>query len=191
MAYRTKLYSLEDESDKPKWVGPIDADRGESFTKLRLRLEEWTIFQWKFDFWDDEEKCRLNQVLERLNTIQDTVYVIKSDDEEPSCKRQRLPNDVVLDSIEGLVNGQGSEGPRDSSLGEHIVDPIGFSQIGACTSNVESSGEVHLKSTLVPLEIMDKYQRGEEKLRKELGLISLEDHMWCLKSWDKDGVGVV
>jgi hypothetical protein len=191
MAYRTKLYSLQDESNKPKWVGPIDADPGESYSKLRFRLEEWTVFQWKFDFWDDEEKCRLNQVLERLNTIQDTVYVIKSEDEEPPCKRQRLPEDVVLDSIEGLVDGLGNEKPPNSSLGEHIVDLVGSSEIGARIGDGESGGEVNVKSTLVPLEIMNKYQRGEEKLRKELGLISLEDHMWCLKSWDKDGVGVV
>lgn len=105
MAYRTKLYSLQVKFYKPKWVEPIDADRGESSSKLRLRLEEWTVFQWKFDFWDDEEKCRLYQVLERLNTIQDTVYVIKSVAEEPPCKQQRLPNNVVLDPIKGLVNG--------------------------------------------------------------------------------------
>ena len=34
MAYWTKLYSLQDEFDKPKWVGPIDADPGESYSKL-------------------------------------------------------------------------------------------------------------------------------------------------------------
>ena len=115
-----------------------------------MRLEEWTVFPWKFDFWDDEEKCRLNKVLDHLNTIQNMVYVIKFEDEEPSCKRQRLPEDVVLDSIEGLVDGLGSEEPPNLSMGEHIVDLLCFSQIGACTCDGESGGEIHLKSTLVP-----------------------------------------
>lgn len=71
------------------------------------------------------------------------------------------------------------------------MDPVGFSQISASIGNGELGGEVHLKFTLVPPETMNRYHRGEKKLRKELGLISLEDHMWCLKSWDKDGVWVV
>jgi hypothetical protein len=48
-----------------------------------------------------------------------------------------------------------------------------------------------LSSTLVSKEVMDKYQQLEQKLKKELALISLEDHVWYLKLRDVSGVGVV
>ena len=48
-----------------------------------------------------------------------------------------------------------------------------------------------LKSTLITKEVMNMYLKGEEKLCKELHLISLEDHDWKLKSWDQDNEYVV
>lgn len=57
--------------------------------------------------------------------------------------------------------------------------------------NVEVVEEILLKSVLIGKEVLELYQRGEQKLWKELKDISLEDHLWTLKTWDKDGAAIV
>ena len=43
----------------------------------------------------------------------------------------------------------------------------------------------------LPIEVANRYMTGEEKLRKELQLISLEVHKWRLKSIDMDRAALV
>ena len=38
---------------------------------------------------------------------------------------------------------------------------------------------------------MQWYVKEEERLRYELKQLCLEDHLWFLKSWDQNGVGVI
>ena len=47
-----------------------------------------------------------------------------------------------------------------------------------------------LKSTLVIAEVMARYLLAKEKFRKELRVITLEDHQWPLRSLDHNFVGV-
>jgi hypothetical protein len=51
--------------------------------------------------------------------------------------------------------------------------------------------ESNLKSIMIPKEIMGKYLVVVEKLKKKLIGISLDDHLWSLKSWDQNGIGIV
>jgi hypothetical protein len=51
--------------------------------------------------------------------------------------------------------------------------------------------EFDLQSLLIPQEAIDKYKMCHARLKKELKLISLEDHIWTLKSFDNNNVGVV
>jgi hypothetical protein len=51
--------------------------------------------------------------------------------------------------------------------------------------------EFDLQSLLVLQEAIDKYKMCHARLKKELKLISLEDHVWTLKSFDNNNIGVV
>ena len=48
-----------------------------------------------------------------------------------------------------------------------------------------------LKSTLVSAKVMPRCFLTKEKLRKDLKLITLEDHQWHSRSLDHNFVGVV
>ena len=60
-----------------------------------------------------------------------------------------------------------------------------------CSGVVDVEEEEVLKSVLVPKEVIKKYQHQEQRLKKELEHIALEDHIWYLKSWDINRIGVV
>lgn len=191
MATKIKLFSLENEGDDPEFIGPIDVEEGQSFALLRVKLEEVGVIEWPFQFWDASESCRIRPRLERLNTVQPTMYVIpvtiESNDRQ---KRMRVADASFVNDSEQIFVAEGalSEGPSPV-----MVDPVSTNPE---TSRVSGSDEVHdspalLSSTLIPREVMDWYLRAEEKLRKELNQIALEDHSWSLRSWDESGVGIV
>jgi hypothetical protein len=48
-----------------------------------------------------------------------------------------------------------------------------------------------LQSKKLPKEILLKYQHHEEKLRREVVAISLNDNLWHLKSWNANGMAIV
>jgi hypothetical protein len=66
--------------------------------------------------------------------------------------------------------------------------PPGSSRVSTEDSDIP---EFDLKSVLVPKEAMEKYKSGHACLKRELQLISLDDHIWSLKSFDVNSVGVV
>ena len=194
MAIRIKIYALDHEDAEPRWIGPVRADDGASYSSLRERLESVGILPWKFQFWDIEDSCRINVKLESLNSILPVVHVIPAEGEGGAgFKRQRIERDDI-ESVGGL--------PSNSAELEGTTDPVERSAtvIPASTSRVTGSSpveaplvvpEIWLQSTLISAEIMDKYILEEENLRRKLKGISLEDHDWKLKSFDHNGVGVV
>lgn len=62
---------------------------------------------------------------------------------------------------------------------EILENPPSWSRVS------ESSEESFFKSQIVSAEIMAMYTQGEEKLRKALKDIFLDDHKWCLKSYNQ------
>ena len=59
VASRVKLFSLEDESSTPKFLGPCNCKDNESYKELRLRLESVGCLERPFAFWDIEECCKI------------------------------------------------------------------------------------------------------------------------------------
>ena len=55
----------------------------------------------------------------------------------------------------------------------------------------EIGSEVYLLSTLISIDVMEKYNATVVKLRKELESMDFADHLWNLKSYDLIGVPVV
>ena len=194
MAIRIKIYALDHEDAEPRWIGPVRADDGASYSSLRERLESMGILPWKFQFWDIEDSCRINVKLESLNSIFLVVHVIPAEGEGGvGFKRQRIERDDI-ESVGGLPSNSAElEGTTDPSEKSATVIPASTSRVTG-SSPIDAPlvvPEIWLQSTLISAEIMDKYILEEENLRRKLKGISLEDHDWKLKSFDHNGVGVV
>jgi hypothetical protein len=78
---KVALYTLENESCEPVFEGPIGCCEGDTCRDLRSRLESTGIINWPFQFWDSDQKCRIKMKLERLNHIEDRIYVVRRDEE--------------------------------------------------------------------------------------------------------------
>jgi hypothetical protein len=138
------------------------------YAQFRQFLEDDNNVEWPFEFWDSEEKCRMNPKLESFNPIAGVVTVIPAN-----------------------TNPYGSTECRDEEevhILPNSVPPLGESRE---SSTIKESAKDDFASTLVLMEVMDKYIGDAEKLRKELKHISLDDHTWTLHSRDSNGVGVV
>ncbi|CAK9276077.1 unnamed protein product [Sphagnum jensenii] len=48
-----------------------------------------------------------------------------------------------------------------------------------------------MKATFLSIEVLQKYNRVVDKLKVEMKKTSIDNHMWCLKSWQKDGKTIV
>lgn len=48
-----------------------------------------------------------------------------------------------------------------------------------------------MKATFLSTEVLQKYNRVVDKLKVEMKRTSIDDYMWCLKSWKKDGKAIV
>jgi hypothetical protein len=48
-----------------------------------------------------------------------------------------------------------------------------------------------MKATFLSTDVLEKYNRAVDKLKVEMKRSSIDDHMWCLSSWEKDGNAIV
>jgi hypothetical protein len=48
-----------------------------------------------------------------------------------------------------------------------------------------------MKATFLSTEVLRKSNKTGDKLKVEMKKINIDDHMWCLKSWEKDGKAIV
>ena len=87
--------------------------------------------------------------------------------------------------------GTAGEGPHEpESTDQELLNPAPTANF--TTSEEQSVTAVQgMESTLVPKESLLWYKKGEEKLREDLKLVSIDDHDWSLRSWDHSGLGVV
>lgn len=190
MASSTKIFAIEIEGDTPEYVGPINyVELDWTYANLRDYLQNNSVLDWQFQFWDIEESSRIRVKLERLNTIPSKVYVIQdSVVGERLVKCPRVGDaSVVFDSI-----GTGVSKFPDCDPVE-IPDEDGLQQNLASTSVVSHTETTLplLNSKVISKDVLQWYTKGEDKLRKDLAHITLEDHIWMLKSWDQNGVAVV
>jgi hypothetical protein len=109
------------------------------------------------------------------------VYVVRISTDRPDLSKRRRVEDwsYVFDSLENEpLDLEFEDCPQ---VGSNITYPLASSRISS-TADVNELPECPLKSTLISKEAMDRYSKGEEKLRKELKQISLEDHEWHVRS---------
>jgi hypothetical protein len=161
----------------------IDAANAERYVSLCLRLEEFGVVDWSFNFWDVEAKCRMKGKLEGMTTVDPEVYVIPCLPEDGAPRKRQRVGDffVVFDSL-APVAGSDIEVLEFANLpsdGELLLERHDSSR-GRATAFKEQP----LKSILISKEVMQWYVKGEERLRYELKQHCLEDHSWFLKSWD-------
>ena len=65
------------------------------------------------------------------------------------------------------------------------------SDLVACSRVSATNEESLLQSEIVSKEVMALYIEGKLKLRKVLTYLSLDDHDWCLKSYDSHSKAIV
>lgn len=175
----------------------MDAEEGTSLLSLRERLEELNVFKrlGTFQFWDVEECCRIDGDFEALNSIKDSIHLIPTDsDLEVHCsKRPRLGN--VGESV-GTGNDVGDNVQlehvaRDPKSTEtRFTDPIFTTKVATSEEHSCTNGE-GLKSTLLPRNVLQWYLNAEDKLRGNLKVQGMDNHVWSLQLWDQDGATVV
>ena len=187
------LWTLLSEDANPQCLGSLDCTENDSYAALRVLLEEAEILDDGFDFWDPSLKCRIRKKLERLNKIGSDAFMIP----------------VVGEANVGATVGEKRKRPSSpaSGNGEEMVSVLNLPfddndpplESGLFDSEVGSTlptatFEVLLddmKSTLLSAEVLAKYSTAVDKLKVEMKRTTVDDHMWCLKSWDKDGKGIV
>jgi hypothetical protein len=76
MCFEMKLFSLANSNASPKAIGPCECVDGYTYAKLRPLLEGIHIVDWPFEFFDVENRCRINYKLEGLNRLSLDVYVL-------------------------------------------------------------------------------------------------------------------
>ena len=190
---RITLWTLEDEFADPEYLGKVDVSGATTLEALRFTFESNDILEWAFDFWDVEDKRRIRKKLERLNGFTKLVHVIWLEEgKSDSTKRQRLADGsftvTTVDAIPVV------EEPEFIEVEVEKEDPT---VLGVDSSRV--SGDIEfarvnnnpLKSLLLSNEVMDRYLERAKKLRAELKRVAMDDHSWCLKTFDLNGKGVV
>jgi hypothetical protein len=188
MPTKVVLYTLQSEASAPELEGPMGCCEGDTCADLRVRLEAAGVLDWSFQFWDYDQNCRIKNKMERLNLIGNNVYVIRCSDVGSELGKRTFEEAFgdTLDADLGFTVGV--EEPVVIEALSDSMPPPESSRVNK--SDVEIP-EFDLKSLLVPQEAINKYKMCHTRLKKELKLISLEDHVWTLKSFDNNNIGVV
>jgi hypothetical protein len=163
MAFKVTLYSIKDEGSTPQYESPLSATLGDN---------KWMMTKF-----------------EKFNVFSDEVIVIpRIDSASDLSKRGKMTDErgVVLDS--GCALLQFCEiTASDNGDGEGMQPALSSRVAG----EEDPRTDPHLCSVLVSDEVMRRYKQAEEKLRKELVVVFLDDNIWYLKSWDSNGLGIV
>lgn len=192
---KVKIYSFDIEDGGKDWVGTVDVNDGDSYAALRVVLDDPPALDWPYDFWDVEEGCRIRQKLERLNKLPSEVLIVRqAEGVEEGAKRRRVEDaNFNIDWNSGTDNGDVGGQASTEPLSTADTNPAASSRVSvsAGIEGDDTGSEPMLQSVLISKEVLGWYQSGEEKLRKDLANVSLEDHIWHLKTWDQHKVAVV
>lgn len=192
------LWTLFSEDANPQCLGSLDCTENDSYAALRVLLEEAEILDGDFDFWDPSLKCRIRKKLERLNKIGSDAFMIPAVGEgdigptvgEKRRKRPRSPAHLSSGNGEEMVSGLNLPFDDDPPPVSLFDSEVGSTLPTTSTATVEVLLD-DMKSTLLSTEVLAKYSAAVDKLKVEMKRTTVDDHMWCLKSWDKDGKGIV
>lgn len=188
---RITLWTLEGDFADPEYFGKVDIGGASTLEALRVTLESNDVLEWPFEFWDTEDKRRVRKKLERLNAFSKDVYVIQAkEDLNEGNKRRRLRDgSFTVTAVEiPPLSDNSLDVQEDVATATSL--PAGSSRVSAIADSAEVT-DTPLKSTLLPLDVMDRYLERAKKLRAELQKVAMSDHEWWLKSFDLNGAGVV
>jgi hypothetical protein len=181
--HKVKLFCLEDDNSTAELNGRVSCQPNESYADFWGRLELVQCVEWSFDFWDVEEHSRIKSRMEGVDTIGEFVY-----EGEDHAKRRRIEATGTLrDGLEFGVAEDEREDLHDDLL--DFAEPPASSRVSG--SDVDDYSQHDMQSLLLSKEVQEKYLRSAAKLKKELQNLNLDDTLWNLRSWDKNGVVVV
>jgi hypothetical protein len=64
MAFAVRLHTFVDSTTDPKFVGSVDCEAIDSYMQFRRLLEDISVVDWWFLFWDNTNHCTINPKLE-------------------------------------------------------------------------------------------------------------------------------
>lgn len=144
-------------------------------------MEEKGALEWPFQFWDNEEKCRLRQKMEGLNDMVADVYVqpLRGEVQEPS-KRHRLDDGSHVADLnyEGVAE---EDCTRSEDRATELLpdEPLGSSRVTGSITITEALDHQN-DSKHLPKDVWERYLEGAEKLKRALKCSSQEDNRWVL-----------
>ena len=59
MAMQVKMWTMDADFGIPKFYSKVKLLLDKTYASLWLRLEEKQALEWPFQFWDNEERCRI------------------------------------------------------------------------------------------------------------------------------------
>jgi hypothetical protein len=178
MASKIKLYLLDCGDVDAEFVERINTVNGETYASLRLRLHEFGVVEWSFNFWDVEGNCQIRGKLEGMTTIDPHVYLIPSPEIESGPRKCHC----------GLhVSAKVDSASPHSDPTVDVLPVVNFpfdddTTVGSSLEMRDTGTEPLLKSTFITNEVRQSYLKVEQKLRDALKAICLGDHEWCVKS---------
>ena len=199
MAKQVKIWTMDVDYSIPEFYSKVKVVVDETYASLRACLEEKQALEWPFQFWDNEERCRIRQKIEGLNDVLADVYVLplRCEDEEPS-KRRRLEEDGLHSPATTADDCQrpptetivGGDSLLDNGSEVRVDDAVGSSRVTGASSDLDSVDH-QLNSTLLPIDVWDRYLNQAEKMKRDLKCSSQEDNRWLMWTSDFNGSGVV
>jgi hypothetical protein len=181
MPTKVALYTLQSKASAPELEGLMGCYEGDTCADLHVPLEAAGILDWSFQIWDYDQKYRIKNKMERLNPIGNNVYVIRCSDVGSELGKHTFEEAFgdTLDTDLGFTIGV-----EEPAVIEALSNSVPLPESSTVSGSDVEIPEFDLQSLLVPQEAIDKYKMCHFRLKKELKLISLEDHVWTLKSFD-------
>lgn len=82
LSFKTKLFSLLQDSVRPEFLSPFFCQASDTYTELRMCLEEGSCVDWPFDFWNFEDQFHIRRRFEAMNVVTKWIYVILAVEED-------------------------------------------------------------------------------------------------------------
>jgi hypothetical protein len=76
----SKITVLVDSTVDLEFVGFVDCEATDSYMQFRRLLENISIVDWPFLFWDNVNHCTINSKLELVNKVRIDVFVIANEE---------------------------------------------------------------------------------------------------------------
>jgi hypothetical protein len=178
-ALTVTLFSVAEEFTDAEYLSLLLTTTEDTYATFRVLLEREGLVDYLFDFWIKSDKKRMLTRFEKSNGIREEVYVIpRVDTAAETCKRRRLDeratneHAMVLDS-----GGVAIDAMHNLPSSDDVDDAPQPGSLSRVDGKEDPHAKDHLLSTLVSVEVHERYQQVEAKLRRELAGILLDDNI--------------